>query len=89
MVTALVDFATTDPNGFMKALSTTGDLFDDVEGFHGFKVQRGVEDPNRFLITAEWDSVEAHVAWQKANVEAFLGTLNPHLASQPTITHFA
>ena len=89
MVTAFVYFDTTDPDGFVEALGTTGGLFEDVAGFHGFKLKRGIEDPRRFVLTAEWDSVDDHVSWQESNVSEFLGVLDPHLAGRPEITHFA
>lgn len=88
MVTAYIDFATTDPDGFIEGLATTERLFVDVAGFNGFKVQRGVEDPTRFLVRAEWNSVDDHLAWQKSNVEPFLAALNPYLSGAPTITHY-
>lgn len=88
MVTAIVYFDTSDPEGFIGALEGTGSLFEDVDGFNGFEVKRGVEDPTRFLLAAEWDSVAAHEAWQSANVEEFLGALSDHLTGQPDIKHF-
>ena len=59
-----------------------------VDGFHGFEVKRGIEDPNRFMLVAEWDSVEAHQAWQRDNVGDFVGALNDYLAKPPEISHF-
>ena len=56
MVTAVIYFDTSNPDGFVGALDTTGELFEDVQGFHGFNLMRGVEDPNRFLLLVEWDS---------------------------------
>ena len=88
MVTAVIYFDTTDPEGFVGALGMTGGLFEGVAGFNGFNVQRGVEDPNRFLLTADWNSVADHETWQEAHVEEFLGELNPHLANLPEIKHF-
>jgi hypothetical protein len=44
MVTAVIYLDTSDPEGFGDALGTTGHLFEDVEGFHGFDLLRGIED---------------------------------------------
>ena len=88
MVLAVVYFDTTDPEGFLEAIGGTGDLFVDVPGFHGFELRRGIEDANRFLLTVNWDSVDEHVAWQQANVAAFLDVLNPYLSGLPDIKHF-
>ena len=88
MVTATVYFDTHDPDGFLQALEGTSDLFEDVSGFHGFGVKRGVEDPARFLLLAEWDSVEAHQAWQAARANDFVGALNDYINGGPDIKHF-
>jgi heme-degrading monooxygenase HmoA len=88
MVLAAVYFDTTDPDGFVQALGGTGAMFEDVRGFNGFELRRGIEDANRFLLTVDWDSVEDHEAWQKANVEEFLGLLDPYLDGMPDIKHF-
>jgi heme-degrading monooxygenase HmoA len=89
MILAAVYFDTTDPDGFLSALGLTGALFEEVQGFHGFEVRRGIEDPNRIFLTVDWDSVEDHTAWQKANVKDFLAALDPFLSGPPDIKHFA
>jgi heme-degrading monooxygenase HmoA len=88
MVTAVIYLDASDPEGFGDALSTTGHLFEDVEGFHGFDLLRGIEETDRFLLLAKWDSVGDHEAWQQAHVDEFLRTLNPYLSSPPDIKHF-
>jgi heme-degrading monooxygenase HmoA len=88
MVTAVIHFDTSDPEGLGEALGTTAHLFEDVEGFHGFDLLRGVEDRDRFLLLAKWDSVADHERWQRAHVDEFLGTLNPYLSGPPDIKHF-
>ena len=60
MVTAVIYLDTSDPEGFGDALGTTGHLFEDVEGFHGFDLLQGIEDTGRFLLLAKWDSVGDH-----------------------------
>lgn len=89
MVLALLYFDTVDPDGFASALSTTSGLFAGVEGFNGFEVRRGVEDEKRFLITAQWDSVDDHLRWQADHAAEFLGVLGPHISGPPDIKHFA
>ncbi len=89
MVLAVVSFDTTDPERFEGAVGTTRYLFDDVSGFRGFELHRGVENPQRFIITATWDSVGAHEDWQRLHAEEFLGVLNPYLEGPPTIEHFS
>jgi heme-degrading monooxygenase HmoA len=88
MVTAVIYLDTSDPEGFGDALGTTRHLFEDVEGFHGFDLLRGIEDTDRFLLLAKWDSVRDHEKWQQAHVDEFLGTLSSYLSSPPDIKHF-
>jgi len=89
MVMATIYFQATDPDAFLAALDGVGGLLEDVEGFNGLKLRRGVEDPNKFLITANWDSVEAHEAWQTSRGPEFLGALAPYNDGGPSIEHFA
>ena len=88
MVTAVIYLDTSDPEGLGDALGTTAHLFEDVEGFHGFDPLRGIEDPNRFLLLARWDSVGDHERWQQAHVDEFLEALTPYLSGPPDIKHF-
>jgi heme-degrading monooxygenase HmoA len=89
MVLATVYFKTTDPNGFLAALDEVGGLMEGVDGFNGLELRRGIEDPSKFLITADWDSVAAHEAWQESRGPEFLAALGPHTDGGPSIEHFA
>jgi heme-degrading monooxygenase HmoA len=88
MVTAVIYLDTSDPDGLGAALGATEHLFEDVAGFHGTELLRGLEDTDRFLILAKWDSVADHERWQESHVGEFLGALNPHLSGPPDIKHF-
>lgn len=88
MVMALLTFGVTNESGFRAALESSGELFENAAGFHGFELRQGVEEPNRFLITADWDSVEAHKAWQASYASDFLGRLEPFIDRPPEIRHF-
>ena len=88
MVLAVVYFDTTDPEGFAEALGGTTGFFENVVGFGGFELRRGIEDPDRFLLTVNWESVDDHANWQKENVSEFLAVLNPYLDGMPDIKHF-
>lgn len=88
MVLATVRFSVTDPERFLAAADGARELFLNVDGFNGMLLRRGVEDPSTFLITAHWDSVDDHVAWQQAHAAEFLGALGPHIEGSPTIEHF-
>lgn len=89
MVLATVRFDVTDPDGFLDAADEATAMFRFVDGFNGMLLRRGVEHPNTFLITAHWDTVDAHQAWQADHGGEFLGAIEPYLAGPPTIEHFA
>ena len=88
MVMAVLYFDVKDADGFQGAMAGSGSLFEGVAGFNGFELRRGVEEPARFLLTADWDSVETHTAWQAAHAQAFLGALSPFIERPPDIKHF-
>ena len=51
--------------------------------FPGSICWQNMDDPNEILITARWDSVEAHWDWIKSedNVKV-MGTLSPHISQE-------
>jgi len=88
MVMAVLFFEVKDVDGFQGAIAGSRGLFEDVSGFNGSELRQGVEEPQRFLITADWDSVEAHRAWQDAHAQEFLGALGPYIEGPPDIRHY-
>ena len=89
MVLAVLYFDVQDPEGFMGVLPSTRGLFEDVPGFHGFEVRRGIENDQVFLVTAEWDTVDDHTRWQADHAVEFLESLGPYIVGPPDIKHFA
>jgi heme-degrading monooxygenase HmoA len=89
VVLATVYFQASDPEGFRAAADEAYPLFQDVRGFNGMELRRGVEDRSKFLITASWDSVADHRDWQAEHGPEFLGILGPFIEGGPTIEHFA
>lgn len=88
MVLALVYFHVTDSQGFLEALgNNTGSMLA-APGYVSHALRRGVEQPNRYLLSIEWQSVQHHTEWQKAHAKAFLEALGPHLERDPDIEHF-
>lgn len=89
MVLATVRFDVSDPDGFLEAADGSAEFFRNVEGFNGMLLRRGIEDQASFLITAHWDSVDDHLAWQEAHAAEFLDALGPFITGDPVIEHFA
>ena len=89
MVLAVLYFDVKAGADLPASLSKSSDLFTAASGYRGHDLKRGVEDPDRYLLTVEWDSVDDHMNWQKAHAAQFLGILQPMLVRPPDIKHFA
>jgi heme-degrading monooxygenase HmoA len=61
-----------------------------AKGFRGYEVQRGVENPERYLLLIYWDTLENHtVDFRKS--AAFLewrAIVGPFFAAPATVEHF-
>ena len=62
-----------------------------AKGFRGFKVNRGVESPERFLLHIFWDTLEDHtVGFRGSDLFAqWRAIVGPFFASPPTVEHFS
>jgi len=61
-----------------------------AQGFRGFKVNRGIESPERYLLMIFWDSLEDHMEKFRngpmfAQWRAIVG---PYFAEPPRMEHF-
>jgi heme-degrading monooxygenase HmoA len=77
-------------DAFAAAYAEAKALVTDTPGFLSVRMVRGVESPSRFVLIAEWESVEAHT-------EGFRGSdrftqwrtlIGPHFASPPQVEHY-
>lgn len=75
---------------FVSAYRTVSDVLAGTPGCRTVRMTQGIEDPTRFVVLVEWDSVGAHE-------ENFRGTerftqwraaLSPHFAAPPRVEHF-
>jgi heme-degrading monooxygenase HmoA len=59
-------------------------------GFRGFKVNKGVESPERYLLMIFWDTLEDHtVAFRGGPLFAeWRAIVGPFFAVPPTVEHF-
>jgi len=59
-------------------------------GFKSFKVQKGIENPQRYLLMIEWETLENHTV-DFRNSPAFLKwreIVSPYFAAPPAVEHF-
>jgi heme-degrading monooxygenase HmoA len=75
---------------FAKAMKEGGcDLLAAAAGCHAARLGRGVENPDKFILLLEWDSVEHHIAFTKTSAfEAFKQLAGPFFGGPSSMEHF-
>lgn len=61
-----------------------------AEGMRGFKVNKGIESPERYVLQIFWDTLEAHtVGFRESPLFAeWRGIVGPFFAQPPLVEHF-
>ncbi|MFO1262373.1 MAG: antibiotic biosynthesis monooxygenase [Rhodoferax sp.] len=70
-----------------RGLST---VIDKARGFRGYKVNRGIENPERYVLQIFWDTLEDHTVGFRQS-EAFTqwrAIVGPFFAAPPVVEHF-
>ena len=59
-------------------------------GAKSWKVQKGIESPNRFLLMIEWETLEHHTVGfrQSPAFQEWRGIVGPFFAEPPVVEHF-
>ena len=66
------------------------DVISQAKGFQGFKVNKGIENPQRYVLQIFWDTLEDHTVGFRQS-EAFTqwrGIVGPFFAEPPVVEHF-
>lgn len=89
-VLEVADIHVTDRDGFIAAFRGAVPVLQSCPGCRSVRMTAGIEDPNRFTLLVEWESVEAHednfrgtdrfVTWR--------GAIGPFFARPPLVEHF-
>ena len=60
-----------------------------AKGFQGFKVNRSIESPGRYILTIYWDTLEDHtVGFRESPAFAeWRGIVGPFFAQAPVVEH--
>ena len=88
MVLAVIYFDVKNGAGFEAALKENSGSVTVAHGYRSHNLRRGVEQPDRYLLTVEWATIDDHKNWQKAHAPEFLGALGPFMTGGPDIKHF-
>jgi heme-degrading monooxygenase HmoA len=61
-----------------------------AKGFIGFKVQKGIENPNRYLLMIEWETLENHMVDFRESPEfaQWRSYVGPFFEKPPAMEHF-
>lgn len=61
-----------------------------AKGFQGFKVNRGIESKERYILQIFWDTLDDHnVGFRQSPAFAqWLAIVGPFFAGPPTVEHF-
>jgi heme-degrading monooxygenase HmoA len=61
-----------------------------AKGFQGWKVNKGIESPERYILTIFWDTLEDHtVTFRQSPLFAeWRAIVGPFFAVPPTVEHF-
>jgi heme-degrading monooxygenase HmoA len=89
MVRELAHFVAGDPAGFEAAMSVSSSLLAGAEGYHGHRLRRGIDQPDRFVLEVDWDSVQHHTDWKDRHLDAFLAPLRPYMTSGPEVHYYS
>ncbi len=62
-----------------------------AKGFHGYRVQRGIEAPERYVLTIYWETLENHtVDFRESPAFAeWRAIVGPYFAAPPAVEHFS
>lgn len=61
-----------------------------AKGFQGFKVNKGIESPERYILQIFWDTLENHTVdfRQSPAFADWRAIVGPFFAGTPTVEHF-
>ena len=60
------------------------------KGFRGYKVNKGIESPERYVLQIFWETLENHTVdfRQSPAFAEWRGIVGPYFASPPVVEHF-
>lgn len=61
-----------------------------AKGFQGFKVNKGIESPERYILQIFWDTLEDHTVGFRESpaFAAWRAIVGPFFAALPVVEHF-
>jgi len=61
-----------------------------AKGFRGYKINKGIESPERYLLTIFWDTLENHTVdfRESPAFQEWRAIVGPFFAAPPSVEHF-
>ena len=61
-----------------------------AKGFQGYKVNKGIESPERYVLMIFWETLENHTVdfRQSPAFQEWRAIVGPYFASMPVVEHF-
>ncbi|MEO7031787.1 MAG: antibiotic biosynthesis monooxygenase family protein [Herbaspirillum sp.] len=61
-----------------------------AKGFCGYRIQRGIETPERYVLSIYWNTLENHTVdfRQSPAFQEWRAIVGPFFATAPTVEHF-
>lgn len=93
MVLEIADLSIVDGKNaeFEKAIEAgVREVISKAKGFKNFRVQKGVENPNRYLLMIEWETLENHMVDFRGSPEfgIWRSYVGPFFEKPPAMEHF-
>jgi heme-degrading monooxygenase HmoA len=87
---AILSIAPAQKGEFEAAFTEARLLLSGMPGFISYQLQRCIETDGRYLLLAEWDTVEHHMVGfrQSPQFVRWRALLGPFFASAPTVEHY-
>jgi heme-degrading monooxygenase HmoA len=86
---ALIDVPPGSEDAFVAGYRKVKSALMDSDGLISVRMTHGIETPTRFVLLAEWESVEAHQAFRESERFAIWRSgIGPHFAQPPLVEHF-
>lgn len=75
---------------FEKAFAQAALLIRAAKGCRKAEMRRGIENPDSFILLAEWDTLEDHMVGfrESAAFAEWRAVLGPHFAAPPAVEHY-
>lgn len=62
-----------------------------AKGFHGYKINKGIESPERYVLMIFWETLENHTIdfRESAAFQEWRAIVGPFFAAAPVVEHFS